>query len=105
MGFTDLRVFNDALLGLQSWRLIREPNSLFARVMKAKYYANSDFLEASLGHPCSYSWSSIWSSKALLKKGVVWRVGNGAQIKIWDDPWIVDESGRHITSTLTAGLT
>ena len=59
MGFKDLKVFNDALLGRQAWRLLREPSSLLARVMKAKYYPHCDFLEASLGHSCSYSWSSI----------------------------------------------
>ena len=68
MGFKDLRVFNDALLGRLAWRLLREPSSLFARVMKAKYYPNCDFLEAPHGHSCSYSWSSIWSSKLLLRK-------------------------------------
>ncbi|XP_048494767.1 uncharacterized protein LOC125494918 [Beta vulgaris subsp. vulgaris] len=104
MGFKDLSVFNDALLGRQAWRLIREPNSLLAKVMKAKYYPNCNFLEASLGQSCSYSWSSIWSSKALLKEGVVWRVGNGTQINIWDDPWIVDEDGRYISSSRTADL-
>ena len=98
MGLKDLRVFNDALLGRQAWRLVREPNSLFARVMKAKYYAKCDFLEAPLGCSNSYSWSSIWSSKALLKEGMVWRVGNGTQIKIWDDPWVLDDNGRYITS-------
>lgn len=99
MGFKDLRVFNDALLGRQAWRLIREPSSLFARVMKAKYYSKCDFLDAPLGGSNSYSWSSIWSSKALLKEGLMWRVGNGSQVNIWRDPWVLDELGRFVTST------
>lgn len=49
MGFKGFKVFNDALLGRQAWRLIREPSSFFARVLKAKYYPNCDFLEVSLG--------------------------------------------------------
>lgn len=77
LGFRDLTVSNDALLGRQAWRLSREPTSLFARVMKAKYYPQCDFLQASLGVSCTYSWKSIWSSKALLKEGSIWRVGNG----------------------------
>ena len=105
MGFKDLKVFNDALLGRQAWRLVREPHSLLAKVMKAKYYPNGDFLGASLGHSFSYSWSSIWSSKALLKEGVVWRVGNGSQINLWDDPWVVDEEGRYLTSARTEQFT
>ena len=56
MGFKDLKVFNDALLGRQAWCLNREPGSLFARVMKAKYYSKCDFLDAPLGVSNSYSW-------------------------------------------------
>lgn len=37
MGFKELAVFNDALLGRQAWRLIRAPNSLLGRNMRAKY--------------------------------------------------------------------
>ncbi|XP_048489793.1 uncharacterized mitochondrial protein AtMg00310-like [Beta vulgaris subsp. vulgaris] len=33
MGFKDLKLFNDALLGKQACRLIRAPSSLFGRVM------------------------------------------------------------------------
>ncbi|XP_021737850.1 uncharacterized protein LOC110704377 [Chenopodium quinoa] len=38
MGFKDLEIFNDALLGKQAWRLIHKEESLLSRVMKAKYY-------------------------------------------------------------------
>jgi hypothetical protein len=24
----------------------------------------------------------------LLKQGVIWRIGNGSQVRIWRDPWI-----------------
>ncbi|XP_048497854.1 uncharacterized mitochondrial protein AtMg00310-like [Beta vulgaris subsp. vulgaris] len=59
MGFKDLAVFNDALLGRQVWRLIHFHVSLLSRVMKAKYYPNCDVLFASLGHSNSFSWRSI----------------------------------------------
>ncbi|XP_021738796.1 uncharacterized protein LOC110705261 [Chenopodium quinoa] len=62
MGFRDLSVFNDALLGRQAWRLVHNENSLLSKVMKAKYYPNCSFLEASLGHAGSYSWQSVWSA-------------------------------------------
>lgn len=34
----------------------------------------------------------------LLKKGLIWRIGDGKNLKIWDDPWLPrDMSRRPIT--------
>lgn len=71
IGFKDLRVFNDALLERQAWRLVQR-ESLMGHVMQAQYYLNRSFLDDSLGCAGSYSWSSIWNAKALVKEGVLW---------------------------------
>jgi hypothetical protein len=36
----------------------------------------------------SYSWRSIMKGTELLKDGVVWRIGDGTDVKIWSDPWL-----------------
>lgn len=46
MGFRDLRLFNLAMLDIQGWQLIEKPESLCARVLKGRYYHDSDFLSA-----------------------------------------------------------
>ncbi|KAM0925007.1 hypothetical protein ACQ4PT_004493 [Festuca glaucescens] len=42
----------------------------------------------------SSTWHAIEYGLELLKKGVIWRVGNGASIRAWRDPWIPRESNH-----------
>jgi hypothetical protein len=88
LGFRDLEFFNLALLAKQGWRLIQNPDSLVAKIMMVKYYPNSTFLEASIGRKPSYAWRSIWNSRKLLTEGLIWRVGDGKSIRIWEDLWL-----------------
>jgi hypothetical protein len=77
-----------ALLAQQGWRLIQNPDSLVARIIKEKYHPNGTFMVASLSRKPSYVWRSIWNAKSLLAEGMMWRVGNGRSIKIWGDKWL-----------------
>jgi hypothetical protein len=43
MRFCDLVLFNQAMLAKKGWRIITTPDSLCARVLKCKYYPNTDF--------------------------------------------------------------
>ncbi|XP_030942097.1 uncharacterized protein LOC115967167 [Quercus lobata] len=87
LGFRDLKAFNLALLTKQGWRLQNNPHSLVHRVLKARYFPNTDFLHAELGTRPSYAWRSILSAQPVLKAGYRWQVGDGENIGIWRDPW------------------
>ena len=88
MGFWDIECFNQAMLAKQGWRILKNPTSLTALVLKAKYYPHGSFIESTLGSWPSYAWRSLWKAKKLLKEGTIWRIGNGQDVKIWGDRWI-----------------
>jgi hypothetical protein len=88
MGFKDMRMFNQALLARQAWRLIKNPESLCAQVLRAKYYPNGNLIDTVFTGNASSTWHAIEYGLELLKKGVIWRIGNGTSVRIWRDPWI-----------------
>lgn len=56
LGFKNLSEFNVAMLAKQACRLLRGDNPLVTQLMKAHYYADTDFLEATLGPNPSFMW-------------------------------------------------
>ncbi|EEC66671.1 hypothetical protein OsI_32959 [Oryza sativa Indica Group] len=103
LAFRDLHSFNIAMLARQGWRLIQNPDSLCSRLLKAKYFPNCNVLDAQSRKQMSYSWRSILKGIQLLRKGVIWRVGNGEHINIWSDPWLPRDM-RFVTTRRGASL-
>lgn len=104
MGFRDLKAFNLALLTKQDWRLQQNPNSLAHRVLKAKYFSDSSFMEAQPGKKPSYIWKSIMAAKNIINEGSQWVVGDGRSIEIWNARWLPSsESGKVITTRTEMG--
>lgn len=77
IGFRDLRLFNQALLARQAWRLLMFPGSLCARALHAKYYPNGNFEDTVFAGNPSSLWLGISRGLDLLKKGLIWRIRNG----------------------------
>lgn len=88
LGFRDLSSFNQALVAKQSWRIIQAPESLIARVMKARYFRHSDIMEAQISSNPSYIWRSILWGRNVIHKGPRWRIGDGKQVKEYQSCWL-----------------
>ncbi|WVZ51469.1 hypothetical protein U9M48_002614 [Paspalum notatum var. saurae] len=97
-GFKDMRLFNQAMLARQAWRLIEKPNSLCAKLLKAKYFPRCSILDSVKSANASATCQSVLHGLELLKKGIIWRIGDGSQVRIWRDPWIPWEVTLKVSS-------
>jgi hypothetical protein len=88
MGFHDLRLFNQALLARQAWRLLQFPDSLCSRLLKAKYFQQGELIDMIFPAGVSPTWRAIEYGLQLLKQGIIWRIGSETKVQIWRDSWI-----------------
>lgn len=83
LGFRSFQEFNDALLSKQCWRLISEPDSLWAMVLKARYFPNCSFLDArrlgAVQPP---------AGRELILQGAYWQIMGGEDVRVWVDIWL-----------------
>ncbi|CAN6580631.1 unnamed protein product [Malus baccata var. baccata] len=87
LGFKDIQCFNLAFLAKIGWRIIQNPSSLLASVLREKYIPEKTFREAGKGKNTSWGWKGIFEARKVLQHGIRWRVGDGTKINIRDDPW------------------
>lgn len=86
------------MLAKQGWRILTNPNSLVARVLKARYFPHDDIINSKKGSSPPYAWRSIHNSLEVLKKGTRQRLGNGRRIHIWEDKWLPTPTSYKVIS-------
>ncbi|KAL9679837.1 hypothetical protein QQ045_017708 [Rhodiola kirilowii] len=72
LGFRNLKLMNEALIAKQVWRIITRPELLMSKVIKARYFPTTDYMEATGGSRPSLVWKSLIKVKHILKEGLVW---------------------------------
>ena len=66
MGFRDIYGFNLAMLARQAWCMLSNPDSLCARVLKGRYFLDSDFMQAAAPKSASATWKAIIAGQEAL---------------------------------------
>ncbi|CAL1407011.1 unnamed protein product [Linum trigynum] len=70
--------------------MIQEKDTLWTRVMQAKYGRQRQGLN--LIKPVkgsSFTWASLAKASSILNKGCAWNIKNGKGTKFWLDPWVL----------------
>ncbi|CAH9135346.1 unnamed protein product [Cuscuta epithymum] len=75
-----------------------------SRVLKARYFPNTDFLNARLGNNLSFIWRSLFETQEILKNNIRRRVGNGRDIHVWADAWLPGQGSVRIQSARPPGV-
>jgi hypothetical protein len=88
LGFRDIELFNLAMLARQVWRILQNPNALSSRMLKAIYYSEVDFLEASLGNSPSQAWRALVEGRDIMSHGLIRRIGTGDSTHAWNQNWL-----------------
>ena len=65
--------------------MINNPSSLCFRVFKARFFPNCSILEANDSIAGSYAWKSILGARDVIRKRMVWRIGDGNSVRVKED--------------------
>ena len=78
----------------KAWRLYSTPSSLWARLLKAKYFPQATLFTGPRSAKRSHIWTAISLGAKLLREGMRWFVGDGHSIRVWQDHWLPNGSLR-----------
>ncbi|XP_026428903.1 uncharacterized protein LOC113324832 [Papaver somniferum] len=88
LGFKISEINNLAMMARSVWRLVENPSSLLAQVLKAKYFANCDILNSKCADNASWACKCLHNTMNKIKPFITWVVGEGNFIYHWCDNWI-----------------
>ncbi|CAN1177027.1 hypothetical protein LINPERHAP1_LOCUS4960 [Linum perenne] len=83
---------------MQGWHLMQNCDPLWARLLKALYFPNSDFSHATKTRKPSWIWASLCDSREVLRLGARKNLINERSIHVHRDPWIPSLPGFRLSS-------
>lgn len=88
MGFKDFAYINSTMLDKQAWRALKNPNALWARILKTIYHPYDCLTWAKRKGGDSLVWRSILHGTNVLMKSRSWLIGKGTNVDIMEDNWL-----------------
>lgn len=76
------------MLASRWWMISHNNKSRVHRVLKSRYFPNTDAKNAPNYVNSSYVWSSLMAGKRVVDMATYMRVGDGLSIDVVPDPWI-----------------
>ena len=82
---------NLAFLAKMGWRLITEPEKLWAKILHAKCARGKmDFSKLEKKRNASNAWKGMVAAREIIKQGTREKVYNGAETFFWREVWLGD---------------
>lgn len=92
LGLRSMRQANAAFLTKLGWRVLTEPNSLWARVLREKYcQGRCDVDMFQKKQKASNLWQGIVENASHIRQGVQVAIGNGRKTLFWDHSWVTNQ--------------
>ena len=84
-----MEFINKSLLAWLGWKMLTNEPLLWVEALRGKYLKNDiSFLQASSCPSSSWIWKGLLKNREVVEKGACWSISDGANIHIWDSPWI-----------------
>ena len=97
LGLQTAKGKNIALLSKLNWWLHTERESLWARVLQAKYCSAQRIHSRNVRNlPGSRVWSAVKKGTDTFNRGVKWMVGSNSNLRFWFDHWLSKGSVRQM---------
>ena len=88
LGLTSTRRRNHVILMNQTQCLYTNPSTLWAQVLKAKYFLHTMMSNNTRSMSRSHIYTAFLIGIKFLHEGMSWIVGDGQKIQIWKDSWL-----------------
>lgn len=88
-GLRKAKHMNQSLLLKVGWGLIKNKDSLWARILRNKYGCGGDIIpKVSRKNHNSNLWLGVCKTLNKVMENTSWKLGNGRTIRFWDDCWV-----------------